>query len=59
MKFFQVFKGVKCFSFADLSPEVPVFTLGGLAKQYLVPGWRIGWIMIHDPKKHAENVYIH
>lgn len=24
---------------------------GGLAKRWLVPGWRIGWILLHDPLK--------
>jgi tyrosine aminotransferase len=28
---------------------VPLLTVGGLAKRWLVPGWRIGWILIHDP----------
>ena len=34
---------------ASLSTDVPVLTVGGLAKKWLVPGWRIGWILIHDP----------
>jgi len=29
--------------------RVPVLTIGGLAKKWLVPGWRVGWILIHDP----------
>jgi len=33
---------------ASLSTEVPVLSIGGLAKQYCVPGWRVGWILIHD-----------
>jgi tyrosine aminotransferase len=33
---------------APLSKNVPILTVGGLAKRWLVPGWRIGWIMIHD-----------
>jgi len=24
-------------------------SLSGLSKQYLVPGWRVGWIVVHDP----------
>ncbi|KAK9667525.1 hypothetical protein K7432_017746 [Basidiobolus ranarum] len=23
-------------------------TVGGLAKRYLVPGWRVGWVLVHD-----------
>jgi tyrosine aminotransferase len=36
------------FPLAPLSKNVPILTVGGLAKRWLVPGWRIGWIMIHD-----------
>eukprot|EP00483_Globobulimina_turgida_P001904 UN01906 len=39
----------KFYSFASLSKKVPILTIGGLSKQYLVPGWRVGWIVIHDP----------
>lgn len=28
---------------------VPVISVGGIAKQYVVPGWRIGWLLFHDP----------
>ncbi|MBV9573647.1 MAG: aminotransferase class I/II-fold pyridoxal phosphate-dependent enzyme [Acidobacteriales bacterium] len=30
-------------SIAAIAPDVPVVTLGGMSKNYLVPGWRIGW----------------
>ena len=30
-------------SLATLAPDVPVVTLNGLSKSYLVPGWRVGW----------------
>ena len=30
-------------SIASLAPDVPVITLNGLSKAYLVPGWRVGW----------------
>ncbi|RUP51824.1 hypothetical protein BC936DRAFT_145490 [Jimgerdemannia flammicorona] len=33
---------------ASLTDEVPVLAVGGIAKQYCVPGWRVGWILIHD-----------
>ncbi len=33
-------------SIASLAPEVPVVTLGGLSKAYLVPGWRVGWAVV-------------
>uniref|UniRef100_A0A8C5FZ78 Tyrosine aminotransferase n=1 Tax=Gouania willdenowi TaxID=441366 RepID=A0A8C5FZ78_GOUWI len=37
-----------CPSIASLSSDVPVLSCGGLAKRWLVPGWRMGWILIHD-----------
>jgi len=30
-------------SIATVAPDVPVVTFGGLSKNYLAPGWRIGW----------------
>jgi tyrosine aminotransferase len=33
---------------AQLGREVPVIAASGLGKQYLVPGWRVGWIVFHD-----------
>jgi tyrosine aminotransferase len=28
---------------------VPVVTLGSLSKRWIVPGWRLGWIVTIDP----------
>ncbi|HXW91305.1 MAG TPA: aminotransferase class I/II-fold pyridoxal phosphate-dependent enzyme [Terriglobales bacterium] len=33
-------------SIAAIAPDVPVVTFGGLSKNYLAPGWRIGWGMV-------------
>lgn len=33
---------------ASMSKEVPVITLNGLAKNFLAPGWRTGWMAIKD-----------
>jgi alanine-synthesizing transaminase len=30
-------------SIAAVAPDVPVVTFGGMSKNYLAPGWRIGW----------------
>ncbi|KMZ72847.1 putative Tyrosine aminotransferase [Zostera marina] len=32
------------------SPIVPILTLGSLSKKWLVPGYRLGWIAVNDPK---------
>lgn len=33
---------------SSVSENVPVITLGGIAKSFIVPGWRLGWIIVHD-----------
>ncbi|XP_015283701.1 PREDICTED: tyrosine aminotransferase [Gekko japonicus] len=44
----MVFEDCKYEALANVSPNVPVLSCGGLAKRWLVPGWRMGWILIHD-----------
>ncbi|CAL8262711.1 unnamed protein product [Merluccius merluccius] len=44
----MVFPGCTFHSLATLSSDVPILSCGGLAKRWLVPGWRMGWILIHD-----------
>eukprot|EP00386_Alphamonas_edax_P008223 GDKI01027024.1.p1 GENE.GDKI01027024.1~~GDKI01027024.1.p1 ORF type:complete len:460 (-),score=161.58 GDKI01027024.1:76-1404(-) len=44
----MVFPGTTYHSFASLSENVPILETGGLAKQYMVPGWRMGWVVAHD-----------
>ncbi len=36
-------------SVASRSSDVPVFSLNGVSKVYYAPGWRIGYLAIHDP----------
>ena len=36
-------------SVASRSHTVPVFTLNGVSKVYYAPGWRIGYMALHDP----------
>lgn len=43
-----VFHGQQYISMASQSATVPILSCGGLTKRYLVPGWRLGWILIHD-----------
>ena len=31
-----------------LPSPVPIITIGGLAKRFLVPGWRVGWVVLHE-----------
>ncbi|XP_077424699.1 tyrosine aminotransferase [Vanacampus margaritifer] len=46
----MVFPGCDTPSLASLSSDVPIISCGGLAKRWLVPGWRMGWIFLHDRK---------
>jgi alanine-synthesizing transaminase len=43
-------------SVASLSNEVPVITLNGVSKVYYAPGWRIGYLAVHDPTNRLLNV---
>jgi len=38
-----ILDGGETISIAAVAPDVPVVTFGGLSKNYLAPGWRIGW----------------
>ena len=44
----MVFPGREFNSFAAVSNRVPMIVCGGLAKRFLVPGWRLGWTVVHD-----------
>ncbi len=37
-------------SIASINPDVPVITFGGLSKNYMVPGFRIGWGIVSGNK---------
>ena len=43
-------------SVASLSTDVPVFTLNGVSKVFYAPGWRIGYLAIHDPTNKLSNI---
>ena len=51
MKFMMVRFYGEHVSVASLSQDVPVFSLNGVSKVYYAPGWRIGYMAIHDPRK--------
>src|SRR3981081_4097042 len=48
-------------AFAAVAPDVPCVTFGGMSKNYLVPGWRIGWGLVSgDPsavKSYTEGIH--
>ena len=51
----MVFEGEKFFSLQTVSTKVPVLVCGGLAKRYMVPGWRVGWVALCDREKRLAN----
>lgn len=44
----MVFGANMFYPLAALTKTVPVIACGGLAKHYLIPGWRVGWVMVND-----------
>src|SRR5438128_6491333 len=51
----------KQISIAAIAPDVPVVTFGGLSKNYLAPGWRIGWGIVSGDanavKPYVEGIH--
>ena len=43
------FEGAEYLPLASLPGPVPVLTVSSISKKYLVPGWRLGWIVLKDP----------
>ena len=43
-----VFAGESFHSIASLSERVPVLSTSGIAKLFIIPGWRLGWLVTHD-----------
>jgi alanine-synthesizing transaminase len=46
---------------AAVAPDVPVVTFGGLSKNYLAPGWRLGWGVVSGDaavvKPYVEGIH--
>ncbi|XP_073830566.1 tyrosine aminotransferase [Musca autumnalis] len=51
-----VFPGSKHYAVSSLSKNVPVLSCGGLTKRFIVPGWRTGWVIIHDRENRLADV---
>jgi len=43
-------------SVSDVETPVPRFIVGGIAKNYMVPGWRLGWVLVMDSLGIASKV---
>src|SRR5271154_4699765 len=48
-------------AFAAVAPDVPCIPFGGMSKNYLVPGWRIGWGIVSGDaaavKPYTEGIH--
>lgn len=51
-----VFPGNEYHSISSLSKNVPVLSCSGLTKRFLMPGIRVGWIIIHDRNDSFANI---
>jgi alanine-synthesizing transaminase len=56
-----ILDGSQLISIAEVAPDVAIVTLGGLSKNYLAPGWRIGWGIVSGDgaavKPYAEGIH--
>ncbi len=50
-----IFDGVQHTAIASLSEELPCITFSGLSKNYIAPGFRIGWGIVSGPKDLLED----
>lgn len=51
-----VFPGHEYHSIASLSKNVPILSCSGITKRFIAPGWRLGWIIIHDRHNAFDEV---
>jgi len=50
-----LFDDNKLVSIASINPDASVITFGGLSKNYMVPGFRIGWGIVNGQKAVLED----
>lgn len=43
-------------SFGQLVRDQPLICLGGMEKQFFVPGWQTSWIIFYDKLKRADKI---
>mmetsp|Transcript_30814 Transcript_30814/g.22909 ORF Transcript_30814/g.22909 Transcript_30814/m.22909 type:complete len:104 (+) Transcript_30814:562-873(+) len=43
-------------SFGTLTKEVPVLCAGSISKTYMVPGWRLGWLIFYNNTGYFDNI---
>jgi alanine-synthesizing transaminase len=50
-----LFDGEKHTPLASLTNDIPIVTFNGLSKNYICPGWRVGWSVFTGPKDEIEE----
>ncbi|XP_065676307.1 tyrosine aminotransferase-like [Hydra vulgaris] len=53
---YSVFPGETFYPMASLTETVPILSCCAISKRFLVPGWRLGWIQIHDRNNILEEL---
>lgn len=42
--------------YASICGDSPALIVGAVSKRWLAPGWRLGWVIVHDPKNLMTDV---
>ncbi|CBY30494.1 unnamed protein product [Oikopleura dioica] len=45
----MTFNKARFISFCQIAKSIPVIHVSSISKRFMVPGWRIGWCVVHDP----------
>ena len=53
----MVFSNREFFYLSELTDTVPIISCNALSKRFILPGWRFGWIAIHDPKNFLKGKF--
>jgi len=54
----MVFPGNEFYFMSELTQNVPILSCNALSKRFMLPGWRFGWIAIHDPQGHIKSIIL-
>jgi len=53
----RIIYDAKFTSVASIAKDVPVIGLNGFSKTYLMTGWRLGYLYLHDPQARLSQVW--
>lgn len=42
--------------YASVCGDSPALIVGAVSKRWLAPGWRLGWVIVHDPQSLLDDV---